>query len=215
MVLALLALPSLVAAEPKIHDGSAAEPETADATDESQPAPGAHTHDGFFIRLAPGVGYSIATAEIGGVEYTYRGGGPVSQIAIGGAIFENFILHFTALFASIVDPELEVKGVVQNVDSRLEYGGAAAGITYYFMPINFYVSGSLGVAALNRRDSEDEAKLDIDPGFVIDFTFGKEWWVSDNWGLGVAGQTTLAVIPVNDYEWTTFTAAILFSATYN
>jgi hypothetical protein len=48
---------------------------------------------------------------------------------------------------------------------------------------------------------------------------GKEWWVSDNWGLGIAGQFFAG--RMNDSEapgaptWETTAAALVFSATCN
>ncbi|HEX3698627.1 MAG TPA: hypothetical protein VH374_24865 [Polyangia bacterium] len=59
-------------------------------------------------------------------------------------------------------------------------------------------------------------------------TFGKEWWVSDNWGLGLAGQVVLGSIkdskilsgvgadaPVSNASWTVAAFNVLFSASFN
>ena len=59
-------------------------------------------------------------------------------------------------------------------------------------------------------------------GVGVQFMFGKEWWVSANWGLGAALQVTGAArMREYDLSGTTFTswsgggAALLFTATYN
>jgi hypothetical protein len=46
---------------------------------------------------------------------------------------------------------------------------------------------------------------------------GKEWWVSDDWGLGVAAQLLLgsAKDPYSDAHWTSRGVAVMFSSTYN
>lgn len=46
---------------------------------------------------------------------------------------------------------------------------------------------------------------------------GKEWWVSDNWGLGVAANFMVGSMKDKDYDtrWTGLSTSILFSATYN
>jgi hypothetical protein len=45
---------------------------------------------------------------------------------------------------------------------------------------------------------------------------GKEWWVSDTWGLGVAGMLLASGNGGGGGStFTTWSGAILFSATYN
>jgi hypothetical protein len=58
---------------------------------------------------------------------------------------------------------------------------------------------------------------------VFEALVGKEWWVSDNWGLGLSGQMvpgtfrgkdpdlTLGLVP----SWKATAFSLLFSATYN
>ena len=47
---------------------------------------------------------------------------------------------------------------------------------------------------------------------------GKEWWVSRNWGLGIAGGLFTASLKdknVPGLTWSAGAASLLFSATYN
>jgi hypothetical protein len=58
-------------------------------------------------------------------------------------------------------------------------------------------------------------------GVGASFMAGKEWWVSHDWGLGVAGQFRVAWMKAkaefagSDDTMTATAFAILFSATYN
>jgi hypothetical protein len=53
-------------------------------------------------------------------------------------------------------------------------------------------------------------------GFGFNLMVGKEWWVSDNWGLGVALQLLLAGAKDRDgTEWDSGALAVLFTATHN
>ena len=55
-------------------------------------------------------------------------------------------------------------------------------------------------------------------GFGAKLAVGKEWWVSDHWGLGLAAEAVLAITPdsgTNPPTWTTFGGGLTFSATYN
>lgn len=91
-------------------------------------------------------------------------------------------------------------------------------MTYYFMPSNVYLSGSLGLA--NAAIETDFDTFDSDFGYGINLAVGKEWWVSDNWGLGVASHLYYSRIPdaeLNGEEpyLDTVSVALLFSATFN
>jgi hypothetical protein len=45
---------------------------------------------------------------------------------------------------------------------------------------------------------------------------GKEWPLSDSWGVGVAGQMFFATMSNPDGErWSTLTGAVMFTATFN
>jgi hypothetical protein len=52
---------------------------------------------------------------------------------------------------------------------------------------------------------------------ALDFTAGKEWWVSDGWGLGVAVSAAWFAVEDNEVKesWKGPNLAVLFSATFN
>jgi len=59
---------------------------------------------------------------------------------------------------------------------------------------------------------------DSNVGFGLQLALGKEWKVSEKWGLGVVGQLTFAVnddSTPNPPTFTTFAFTVAFSATYN
>ena len=92
------------------------------------------------------------------------------------------------------------------------FGG---GVAYYFMPLNLYLAGTLlGTQwELQERDEKiAESKVGI--GFAT--LLGKEWWVSENWALGVAGKLMAASMKDElSQRWNALTFALLFSSTYN
>jgi hypothetical protein len=97
----------------------------------------------------------------------------------------NLAIHATMWGWLVSDPDVTVAGFTgstSNVD--LSMGAFGAGITYYFMPVNIYLSGSFGVASLTL--DVPGYSFETDAGFAADFTAGKEWWVGNSWGLGVA-----------------------------
>jgi hypothetical protein len=89
------------------------------------------------------------------------------------------------------------------------------------MPINLYLTAAVGPGWLTLRVDGDDETRGTDTGFGFDFDIGKEWWVSDNWGLGLAGRFSLVGGTTksdntdieSDFGMAAFSLA--FSATYN
>ncbi len=194
--------------------------------EEGQPAPGAHAHDGLFLRLTAGPGFGlyngtgdVVTTEGAVISDPSNEGSQVGgAVSLGGTIGENLILHGDIWF-SVVSTEKK--------DSRLyqEFGTAVVGIgvTYYWMPVNIYVTGSLGMASsflvLHDGDSgqnDEDLARDLTTGVGAAVMVGKEWWVSDNWALGVAlqGEFTYAEDEDSNLIFRHGGAKVLFSATY-
>jgi hypothetical protein len=194
--------------------------------EKSQSDPGAHVHDGLFIRLTAGPGLAVfsgtghlVTADgqsykIHINESTQAGG----SFSMGSAIGENLILHGD-LWLSVVSTE---QGSYQPYK---EFGTVVIGVglTYYWMPHNFYLTGSLGMASsfLVMRDhladlSDEDRTSEAIHGAGLSVTAGKEWWVSDNWAVGVAMQVefTYAEGEDNDLILRHGGAKVLFCATY-
>ena len=101
-------------------------------------------------------------------------------------------------------------------DTQLNLYGFGIGVTYYVMPLNLYIAGSLGAADANLQIDGETRELRDASGTAINLMVGKEWWVSDNWGLGVAAQYyRIDMEYANDGELDANAAGLLFSATFN
>ena len=181
----------------------------------------ARMHDGFFLRLSTGLAYSRATISDNTGQLEIKGGSGDLNIAVGGMVGDNFALHGTLWGWSASDPdgELTAGGGTSSgtVNGTLTMGAIGVGGTYYFMPSNLYLSYSLGMGSLNGDGNIDGKSK---PGLAFDATIGKEWWVGDQWGLGVAGAVTYftskddTIIGI-DENWSGPTVAVRFSATFN
>jgi hypothetical protein len=201
---------------------------------------GRHRHDGFFLRMALGVagGYGTADARYGEVAdtFTWRGVGPVFDLAIGGAVVEDLLLQVE--LASVILPTASFERESGTADGDGDLRGfsfvVGLGVTYYFMPLNLYVSGSFGIGrhgidAKREYDGDDEYATIVtsEMGFGMALAAGKEWFVSDNWGLGVSALLLYTAGP-SDFEdartgdpleprgWGhAVSGGVLLSATYN
>ncbi len=174
-------------------------------------------HDGgFFLRLTAGGGYSNSKIDDGFDEIELKGPSGSFDVALGAVVANNFAVHATLGGFGLVDPTLEFNGFEdQTEDVALTMSMIGGGFTYYFGSSNTYVTASVGAGQLTLDiDGDDETS---DTGLAFDAGIGKEWWVSDNWGLGVSATAGYHSIPPGDadgnFKGTSF--AIRFSATRN
>ena len=178
----------------------------------------AHRHDGFFLRLSAGLGGASTDATDNfGDKLEFSGLTGDVNFAIGGMVSRNLALHGTLWGWSIADPDIEVNNdAAGDLNGDLTMSAFGMGVTYYFMPTNLYLSGSLGLGQL-ELNVDGVGDADTDMGLVLDATIGKEWWVSSNWALGLAGALGFHSIPEDGYDdnWDGISLGLRFSATFN
>jgi hypothetical protein len=160
---------------------------------------GRHAHDGFFLRLSAGGGY-LGVRDERGANATFHGSAGSFAFALGGAVSDNLILYGEGIGQQVETGELKLdydhyrRDGGRDVNGSMGLYGGGPGFAYYFMPYNTYVSGTLLFTRLvwseddlDEEDSEEDNVLS-EPGVGLSLSIGKEWWVSSNWGLGVAGR---------------------------
>lgn len=172
--------------------------------------------DGFFLRLSAGAG--SAKTSLDGYLDKVKISGPAGDmnIAIGGIVTPNLALHGTLFGWSASDPELTVNGInLGEMNADVTAGGLGGGLTYYFMPVNLYLSGSVGVGSMELDVAGPDGETQS--GLFMDLTVGKEWWVGDKWGLGVAGGMEYHSFgdPNINENWTGTSWTIRFTASMN
>ena len=181
-----------------------------------------HGHDGFFLRFHVGYGSGNVVREyLQDVDLKFSGLTGAFRFQIGAGVAENLILFGELGGFAITRPTLEVGSVSETLEnSSLSVTDIGAGLSYYFMPSNFYISGSI-VMARNKFETQSrysDTANKMRPGIYI--SAGKEWWVSADWGLGVAGFIYTSKSSFNysdsneDYTVSNFFFGVVFSATY-
>lgn len=165
---------------------------------ERAPGPGARTHDGFFFRFGLGFGAGGSryreTLDSDRQRIETVGVATLIDVAIGGSLTENLIAHGSFVFANVDATRREADGKKKRsadiVTSTSLFG---AGLTYYFMPINLYVSGAFGLTKLGETRGRSTA-VDSRAGYGATLSVGKEWWLgaTGEWGLGLALRGTYA-----------------------
>ena len=177
-----------------------------------------HTHDGFLLRLSLGFGYeSLGIDDGDGTTIDISGFGVGSSIGIGGMVAENLAINADLFASTVFSPNVSQNGVElgEANDSSISLAGLGVGVTYWVMPLNLYLAGSfgLGQASINVEGTTFEA----DWGLAINALVGKEFWVGNEWGIGLAAQLIWSNVPteVDSADASYLAFNILFSATYN
>ena len=173
------------------------------------PAPG---HHGLFLRLDLGAGYYRSSSG----DVAISGGSGALGFSIGGNVADN-----VALFVSLFDfapgmPTVSAGGSSATPrDFTAGAGGAGIGLNYYFMPMNVFLSATAGVGGMTYHGGFFSSH--IGAGLAGRVGAGKEWMISESWGLGLAGYLNFAFTP-DEYSgqpgWQTWSPVVAFSATF-
>jgi hypothetical protein len=182
-------------------------------------------HDGFALRLMLGMGYHSTVTNRDGARLEIDGARLAFHFAIGLKVLPNFLLHGDIIILYNFAPRFRVDG---GPSSNFEYKdttlyGFGAGGTYYFMPINLFISVALtGGLVQNELSASSLEGTDFIPqetnfGFVGEVLFGKEWYVWRKLAFGLAGQFVGGVVPSKsgEYELTWLGGGLVGTITWN
>lgn len=183
---------------------------------------GSYTHDGFFLRFCTGLGSGTFTGERMGERGQQRFQGALGsfELAVGGAVREDLIVHATIISAGLPQPDFQTHGDgFPDEGSDVTVGFLGVGVTYY-LSNNIYLSGSLGGNNIIFHEPGKESTLKLQGDSVsATVQVGKEWWVSENVGMGVAAQAQAGGLIYEqegkESDWGYFNYGLLLSLTYN
>jgi hypothetical protein len=175
------------------------------------------THDGFAVQLEAGAGGMSTSASQYGNSAKLSGAAGEFALTAGGVVAENFIIGGQVFFLAASSPSATVNGSSQGSSgTTLGLTGFGPTFTYYFMPVNIYLSATPAIARVTVDQGGQTAGTKS--GFAFKLAAGKEWWVSDNWGLGLNLQYIHSSNVDNGYDpptWNTNWFGAAFSATFN
>lgn len=176
-----------------------------------EPPPGFHTHDGFFLRLFGGAGYTSTDYEGAG---TFSGSGYAFSLALGGAVSRNLVVYGEIAQSMAINPKWDFQG--QKLSTNANLGGTifGPGLAYYF-DNEFFVSATLGLGRVVAEGDDGDTRGSSDAGFGWQALLGKLWWVSPNWELGLAGQVLGVAAKDAGNSVSTWGANVLFVAVFN
>jgi hypothetical protein len=143
-------------------------------------------HLGVQVRALVGPALLYAFQDVGpGESGTTRGVGAAFEVALGTMVSENLALNMDLVLARSADAE---HGVLTDTNfSAVHFG---AGVTYWLMPANVYLAGSIGLARSSIEGSPVHLDIELPTneqskiGVGAHLAIGKQFWLSRRVGLG-------------------------------
>lgn len=190
------------------------------ATTAATPLPNRITgHSGFFVRPDFGVGFMSASTSSNGGALGISGVTALTSVAVGTTVAENHQLAIHLMNGVAMNPSLSYAGFSGAMGgTQLTMWGIGPEYTYYFMPDNIYVSGTLALTQMSL--GMGFLSMQSDWGLGTRLAVGREWCVAEHWGVGVAGHLSLssnqnAGLSGDSFAMTTWALGLVLSATYN
>lgn len=202
--------------------------------------PGVYRHDGLYLRFAGGIGLGSNSSESSEDFSDVDSGEPASFVGEDSAFAAatEVALGFTAVpglvvgvgIYTVVIPALEMEGVASG---RGKYEFDTSQLALFSPFADFYVDPDAGlhfqagfglaayVAGQAYPSGEGEgtrAHTGTGPGLMLGV--GHEWWVAEQWSLGLLGRVLYAWTDGSDPEavaWshTTLSPTAMITATYH
>ncbi len=147
-----------------------------------------HMHDGFYLRLSLGAGYtSTAVSGYSGAstDATASGAGGAFDVLIGGTPAAGLTIGGGLLANSVANPSYSASGQSTNLDRSMGFVLVGPFIDGFIDPRKgFHVGGMLGGAGLvfgsgSARDSTTSYN-----GAGMALWLGYDAWIAADWSLG-------------------------------
>lgn len=195
-------------------------------------------HDGFYMRFGSGLaGFderlsSEDSAVYGGeIKSRTRGIATVSELALGGTVSKGVVVGGGIYTADLLASTLRLeRGSAGEPPPELDTGLRNLVLLAPFIDIypnprrGFHVQGALGLAALTASvfgsSATDRSKYSAIGGGLM-LGAGYDWWVADEWSLGVLGRATISIVTGEDesgVRWVHVPAtspSFMFTLTYH
>lgn len=159
-----------------------------------------YVHDGFYMNFKAGLGYMDLESDK--TDYSYVDlKSPVSQslaFKLGGAVNPHLAI-VGAMSLSVAAGEVKTRNAYYSDKSDATLLSLILGPGVVFYPVqggvldNFFIGATfgLGICGIELDDAylswdyNDRTSSNTATGFGVSLEIGKEWWVGDNWSLGV------------------------------
>ncbi len=202
---------------------------------------GRHKHDGWYLRLAGGIGLLRDAGEAENLRFEREGVEPLelydetasgtaalTELAVGYALTTGFVLALAVNTASAPSPSAPNPGVgTGDNDFRLTHLTVAGPmVDVYPVPtLGLHLQGLVGVGIGVVGETllvpeRPKLRSHTATGWGFGLGIGYEWWIADDWGLGLLARVNYAStsgpdVDSNDWSHGFLAPGLLLTLTYN
>jgi len=209
---------------------------------EPDPEPGVRTHDGFYLRFGLGFGYLNASGQASylGNSYdaTLRGGAFIGEVLIGTTVASGLVIGGGSMGAAAYGPQVTLGDDRVKSENTLNLTLIGAFADWYFDPKEgLHLQAMFGYSAMAARAETGPSSLyagsanapgsgtgvnsdsELTQGFGLGLGFGHEWWIGEQWSLGVLGRVVVSRLWRDGRQWsesfTVTSPGVLCTMTYH
>ena len=146
-----------------------------------------HYKQGFVATIEAPLGftyYSESSLQVSGVSLGL-------DVSLGGAVTRNIVISGHIWGSYLTNPTVWSNGRSVTLDnSSVTAGAVGPQFTYYFVPSNWSLSGTVGVGLVSANF--DGKTVNSDGGLAAQFGVAKQWYVGDRTSLGVSMHLNLS-----------------------
>ncbi len=149
-------------------------------------------HDGFYFRGSIGGGALGAVFEVDGLEDTEVDGGAFSlDLMFGGTPADGLVIGGAYFFSQAQKPNVKRGSFEDESPNNFNFGIIGPFLDWFFMPDGGFHAGIiLGGAAANVTNNDGTEKSSTATGGGGGLFLGYDFWIADQWSLGILGRAT-------------------------
>ena len=174
------------------------------------------THDGFQFRGTVGPGYLSTSASQGGADETIKGVSGAFDAYFGGTPVTGLVIGGTFGWATAFGPSISLNGQSFTGSGSTSLSLLTVGpyVNYYLDPADgLYFLGMIGYGVESYTQNGASGNSPGGPAFALGA--GYDFWVANEWSLGVLGKFTYGSLSLNSVTYSTISPAIMFSFNFH
>ena len=174
------------------------------------------THDRFYLQATTGFGYLTTSNSDLGRDQSVSGMTWSTSLQLGTSLMPGLALGGGFLVDYSFSPTTKWNGVeVANSPIASQYAlGIGPFVDYYPNPTGgLHFQGMVGWGRLNSNGNGD-VSIDSPSGLMFLVGGGHDWWIADQWSVGVLGRIAIAPMWYEGVSYVTIAPAVLATVTY-
>lgn len=174
------------------------------------------THDGFYMKLAAGLGYYSLSSDAGGVDQSISGVTMPTSLMMGSTFAPGLVIGGGMFLDYGPSPSIESGGMEIQTEGVKQFPlGIGVFADYYLDPAGgTHFQGFVGWGGVETSSSGNVGGSDP-TGLVLSVAGGYDWFISDEWSAGVMGRLAYGAFSYNDAGFPTIAPALLGTLTYH